>query len=299
MRLIMNRSSDTLVSIATYNEIENLPKLVDSIFHHAGEVDILVVDDNSPDGTGMWCDEKAAEDPRVRCLHRPGKMGLGTATLAGMQYAVQHGYRYLVNLDADFSHHPRYLPQMMRHMEPADQQPYDVVVASRYVPGGGVQGWPLYRRWMSHAVNAYARWMLGIRVRDCSGSYRCYRTSKLAELDLQAFRSRGYSIYEELLWALTRIDARIDEIPIVFVDRQYGRTKINSAEACRALGVIARLAIGAGPRLRFAARADADSASPKTGSSRRQPAGGEYSSQTNGAEGAKQLAATSRDRRRR
>ena len=239
----MSRNRDTLVSIATYNEMENLPKLVGDVFRYAGDVDILIVDDNSPDGTGQWCDAKAAEDPRVRCLHRPAKLGLGTATLAGMQYALQHGYRYLVNLDADFSHHPRYLPQILQRMEPDNQPPCDVVVASRYVAGGGVEGWPLYRRWMSRAVNAYARWMLGIRVRDCSGSYRCYRTAKLKELDFQTFRSRGYSIYEELLWALARQGAHIAETPIVFVDRKYGQTKINAREACRALGVIAMLAI--------------------------------------------------------
>jgi dolichol-phosphate mannosyltransferase len=239
----MSRRRDTLVSIATYNEMENLPQLVADIFTYAGDVDILIVDDNSPDGTGTWCETKAAEDPRVRCLHRPAKLGLGTATLAGMQYAVQHGYRYLVNLDADFSHHPRYLPQMLQRMAPDDEPPRDVVVASRYVSGGGIEGWPLHRRWMSRTVNAYSRWLLGIRVRDCSGSYRCYRTAKLKELDLQAFRSRGYSIYEELLWALAQHGARIDEIPIVFVDRKYGQTKINAVEALRALGVIAWLAI--------------------------------------------------------
>ena len=157
----MSRNRDTLVSIATYNEMENLPKLVGDVFRYAGDVDILIVDDNSPDGTGQWCDAKAAEDPRVHCLHRPAKLGLGTATLAGMQYALQHGYRYLVNLDADFSHHPRYLPQILQRMEPDNQPPCDVVVASRYVAGGGVEGWPLYRRWMSRAVNAYEGGCLG------------------------------------------------------------------------------------------------------------------------------------------
>jgi len=238
----MSRKSDVLVSIATYNEIENLPRLVAEIFRHTSDVDILVVDDNSPDGTGRWCDKAAARDQRVHCLHRPAKLGLGTATLASMQYALDRGYRYLVNLDADFSHDPRYLPKMIRRMDPNDLRPYDVIVGSRYVPGGGVRGWPLYRRWMSRAVNTYSRWLLRLQVRDCSGSFRCYRMTKLKELDFDAFRSRGYSIYEELLWHLRRQGARIGEIPIVFVDRRYGHTKINLAEACRALAVIFGLA---------------------------------------------------------
>lgn len=242
-RMTTTRTSDVLVSVATYNEIENLPRLVAEIFRQLGEVDILVVDDNSPDGTGQWCDQAAATGPRIRCLHRPGKLGLGTATLDGMRFALDAGYRYLINLDADFSHDPRHLPEILRGMDPDDEPPRDVVVGSRYVPGGGVRGWPFYRRWMSRAVNAYSRWLLGLGVRDCSGSFRCYRVAKLRELELDTFRSRGYSIYEELLWHLRRHGARIAEIPIVFVDRRYGQTKINSAEACRAVVVILRLAI--------------------------------------------------------
>ena len=108
--------SKTLVTVATYNEMENLPPLVDEIFRHVPEVDILVIDDNSPDGTGQWCDRRAADDPRVHCLHRAGKLGLGTATIAGMRYGIEHGYRYVLNMDADFSHHPRYLPELIcRH----------------------------------------------------------------------------------------------------------------------------------------------------------------------------------------
>jgi dolichol-phosphate mannosyltransferase len=239
----MSRNRDVLVAMATFNEIENLPRLVSEVFRHAGDVDILVVDDNSPDGTGRWCTQRAAEDPRLHCLNRPAKLGLGTAALATIQFALDQDYRYLVNLDADFSHDPRYLPEMIRRMQPPGKPPNDVVVGSRYVAGGGVTGWPIHRRWMSRAVNAYSRWLLGLRVRDCSGSYRCYRTSKLRELNLGAFRSRGYSIYEEVLWHLRRCGARIDEIPIVFVDRQHGQTKINAAEAWRAVAVILGLAV--------------------------------------------------------
>jgi dolichol-phosphate mannosyltransferase len=128
-------------------------------------------------------------------------------------------------------------------MEPKGEPPNDVVVGSRYVSGGGVTGWPFYRRWMSRGVNAYSRWLLGLPLRDCSGSYRCYRTAKLKELEIGELRSRGYSIYEELLWQLHRRGARIDEIPIVFVDRRYGQTKINSSEACRAVGILLGIAV--------------------------------------------------------
>ena len=239
----MNRTSDVLVSIATYNEIDNLPRLVLDIFRHVGKVDILVVDDNSPDGTGRWCDEAAAAEPRLRCLHRPSKLGLGTAAVAGIRYAARHGYRYLVNLDADLSHDPRYLPEMIGRLDPPGGEPKDVVVGSRYVAGGGVTGWPVHRRWMSRAVNAYARGLLRLPVRDCSGSYRCYRVSKLEELDFDQFCSHGYSIYEELLWRLRHVGARFDEMPIVFVDRRFGQTKINMGEACRAVVLILGLAL--------------------------------------------------------
>ncbi len=154
----------TLVMTATYNEIDNLPRLVDEVFRAVPGVDFLVIDDNSPDGTGRWCDEQAAGNKQIHCLHRSGKLGLGTAIIAGMKYAIEHGYEYVLNMDADFSHHPRYLPAMIAGMEgrlpprplgegqgegagnnpPGDtpESPVDVMIGSRYVPGGGTEGWP-------------------------------------------------------------------------------------------------------------------------------------------------------------
>jgi dolichol-phosphate mannosyltransferase len=229
----------TLITLATYNERENLPRLVAEILSVAPDVDILVIDDNSPDGTGSWCDEAAANEPRLHCLHRPGKQGLGTATIAGMRYALEHGYRYVLNMDADFSHQPRYIPALLSGMHPrAGQTEVDVMIGSRYVPGGGVEGWPLRRRMMSRTVNFYARSMLRLASRDCSGSFRCYRTSVLARLDFDAIISRGYSFQEEVLWHLARAGARFGESPIVFVDRRYGRSKINGHEAWMALRII-------------------------------------------------------------
>jgi dolichol-phosphate mannosyltransferase len=232
-----------LVTVATYNEIENLPRLVDEVFRLLPEADLLVIDDDSPDGTGRWCDERAAGEPRLRCLHRPGKLGLGTATVAGMRYAVEHGYRYMLNLDADLSHPPRYLPDLLSGMDPPGGPPADVMIGSRYVPGGGIEGWPLHRRWMSRAVNFYARWMLGLPARDCSGAMRCYRVETLARLDFDAIRSRGYSFQEEILWRLKRLGARLGETPIIFVDRRRGASKINAAEALSALWIIFTLGL--------------------------------------------------------
>ncbi len=216
---------------------------MEEVFQNAPDVDLLVIDDNSPDGTGQWCDRQAVVDPRVRCLHRAGKQGLGTAIVAGMKYAIDHGYQYVLNMDADFSHHPRYLPAMIAAMDPLGQPPVDVAIGSRYVPGGGIEGWPLKRHLMSRGVNLYARWLLWLQPKDCSGGYRCYRTAALAKLDFARIRSRGYSFQEEILWMLRRVGARSAETPIVFADRVKGSSKINSKEAVNALRIILRLGL--------------------------------------------------------
>lgn len=238
----MAKTSDTLVTVATYNEIENLPLLVAAIFEQTPNVDILVIDDNSPDGTGQWCDEQGAKDPRIHCVHRAGKLGLGTATIAAMQYAIEHDYKYMLNMDADFSHHPRYLPALLAGMEATDP-PIDVMIGSRYVPGGGTEGWPLKRRLMSKGVNLYARTMLGLSSKDCSGAFRCFRVSLLKKLDFDKIRSRGYSFQEEILWHLKRLGAKFGEAPIIFADRERGASKINSKEAYTALWIIFRLGL--------------------------------------------------------
>jgi dolichol-phosphate mannosyltransferase len=234
----------TLITLATYNELENLPDLVSEILRIAPAVDILVIDDNSPDGTGRWCDDIHEREPRLNCLHRAGKLGLGTATIAGMQYAIERGYDQVLNMDADFSHHPRHLPAILAGMEVnAGDRPTDVMIGSRYVPGGRIEGWPWHRHFMSRAVNGYARTLLGLQSRDCSGSYRCYRTAVLRRLDFSAIRSRGHSFQEEILFLLQRTGATIRETPITFADRTRGSSKIDSREAVAALRVI--LALGA------------------------------------------------------
>lgn len=237
-------SNTTLVTLATFNEIENLPRLIDAIFAETPAVDVLVIDDNSPDGTGNWCEQKAATESRLRCLHRSGKLGLGTATVAGMKYAIEHGYQYVLNMDADFSHHPRYLSALMGGMQHADgSAAIDCMIGSRYIAGGRIEGWPLKRHLMSRGVNAYARWLLWLNARDCSGAFRCYRTAVLAKVDFDAIRSRGYSFQEEILWLLKRQGATFGETPITFADRQRGVSKINSQEAAAALRIILSLGI--------------------------------------------------------
>lgn len=241
----MSVRNHPLVAVATYNEIENLPRLVDEIFHYLPEAELLVIDDNSPDGTGQWAAERSAKEPRLHCIHRSGKLGLGTATIAGMKYAIAEGYPYVVTMDADFSHHPKYLPALVEGMESAGPEcsPVDVMIGSRYVPGGAIEGWPLRRHLMSRAVNFYARLLLRLPTRDCSGAFRCYRVETLQRIDLDRIHSRGYSFQEEILWHLRQAGARFAETPIVFVDRGAGSSKINFQEALGALWIIFRLGL--------------------------------------------------------
>lgn len=230
-----------LVTLCTYNERDNLAPLIAEIWRFAPSAEILVVDDGSPDGTGKVADELADADPRVHVLHRPGKLGLGTATVAAFQYGVEHGYDLLINLDADFSHHPRYIPSLLTAMDQAD-----VAIGSRYVAGGGVVGWGLRRHFMSRAINWYARTLLRLKTRDNSGAYRCYRVAKLREMDLDRFLARGYAIQEETLYRCRRCGCRFQETPIIFEERRYGNSKINLGESIAACWVILRLALCGG-----------------------------------------------------
>lgn len=240
--MMTSNAARTLVSVATYNEIENLPTLVDEIFKYLPDADLLVVDDNSPDGTGKWCDERGAADPRVKCLHRAGKLGLGTATIAALQYGIDHGYKYVLNMDADFSHPPRNLPDLVDRME-TSHPTVDVCIGSRYCPGGGIENWPPKRRFMSWGVNTYARLLLGLGPRDVSGAYRCYRVELLKKLNFAEFVSKGYSFQEEVLWRVKRAGGRFAETPITFVDRVHGQSKINMTEAKKAVLILGRLGI--------------------------------------------------------
>lgn len=227
-----------LVSLCTYNECENLETLVAAIHQHAPDAHVVVVDDGSPDGTGQLADQLAQADERIHVLHRPQKMGLGTALLAAIEYASDQQYDLLLNLDADFSHHPKYIPSLIEAMEVAD-----VAIGSRYTAGGSIADWGLKRRLMSYAINTYARTLLRLPLRDTSGSFRCYRVSKLKELDFELFQARGYAVLQELLYRCRRIGCRFAEVPIVFEDRRFGESKINYREVAAALWVILRLSL--------------------------------------------------------
>jgi len=229
-----------LVSLATYNERDNLAPLVHDILTEVPTAHVLVVDDNSPDGTGQLADELKAADPRVHVLHRSGKLGLGSAILAGMRYAMDHDYEYFVSMDADYSHHPRYLPAMLAGMNKAD-----VMIGSRYIPGGGTESWPLSRKLMSVGVNLLVRMLMRLPAKDCSGGFRCYRVAKLRQARLDRLRSRGYSFQQEVLYRCRRVGCRLGETPIVFANRRAGATKVNSHEVVRSLGTVLLLGTSA------------------------------------------------------
>jgi dolichol-phosphate mannosyltransferase len=233
----------TLVALATYNEIENLPGLLDEVLRVLPDADIIVVDDNSPDGTGKWCDGRAATEPRLRCLHRPAKMGLGSATLAAARIAIDGGYNIFVTLDADWSHDPKHLPQLLDTLQSAD-----VAIGSRYVSGGAIEGWPWHRRVVSRSMNRVSRALLGLPIRDSSGAFRAYRVAKLKEIDMAGIQSAGYAYLEEILWHLHRASATVAEVPITFHQRRAGRSKISAREAAAKLRMLLRLRLQGSPR---------------------------------------------------
>jgi dolichol-phosphate mannosyltransferase len=227
-----------LVSLATYNERANLENLIREIHQYVPHAHILVVDDNSPDGTGKLADELAAGDPRIHVLHRPGKLGLGTATLAAMNYAIEHGYDYLQNMDADGQHPPRYLPGIL-----AGMSKYDVMIGSRYTAGGGTENWPFVRRFISQAVNLLVRFLFRMPVKDASGAYRCYRVSKLKDAHLERTKSRGYSFQQEVLFRCHKAGCKLGEYPILFENRRGGASKVNRKEAVRSISMILYLGL--------------------------------------------------------
>lgn len=229
-----------LIGISTYNEIENLPTLVEQIDQHLPEAHILIVDDGSPDGTGDWSAQQARVRDDFFCIQRGGKLGLGTATITTLQYAIDHQYDLVINMDADLSHPPARLPGLVFAMEQSAHA-IDVAVGSRYTTGGSIVGWPFRRRVMSRCVNTFARIALGLPLSDCSGSYRCYRVSTLKKIELSKLRSRGYSFFEEILWCLRHAGARFVEVPITFHDREKGQSKINLREAVLAVRIIGTL----------------------------------------------------------
>jgi dolichol-phosphate mannosyltransferase len=211
-----------VICLPTYDERENLAPIVEAIHATVPAVDVLVIDDDSPDGTGRLADELAARDPRVKVLHRAEKQGLGRAYLAGFAWALERGYGLVLEMDADFSHDPRHLPALL-----AAAQDADLVLGSRYVPGGGTVNWGLGRRLISRGGSVYARAILGVRVRDLTGGFKCFRREVLEAVDLPSVECSGYAFQIELTYRALRRGFRVVEVPIVFVDRRVGRSKMS------------------------------------------------------------------------
>ncbi|MDG4766198.1 polyprenol monophosphomannose synthase [Solwaraspora sp. WMMD406] len=219
-----------LVVIPTYNEAANVRVIVDRVRAAVPAVDVLVADDNSPDGTGAVADELAAADGQVHVLHRPGKQGLGAAYVAGFGWAREHGYDAVVEMDADGSHAPEQLPSLLDAARSAD-----VVIGSRWVPGGEVLNWPRHRWVLSQGANLYTRLALGMPVRDATGGYRVYRLPVLDKIDYTSVASQGYAFQVELTWRAYREGFRVVEVPITFAEREQGASKMSASIVREAL----------------------------------------------------------------
>jgi dolichol-phosphate mannosyltransferase len=228
----------TLVIIPTYNEAENIRQLIRGVLAQPVGASVLVVDDGSPDGTASLVERMATKAPaRIAVLKRPGKLGLGTAYLAGFRHAIAGEYDLAITMDADLSHHPKHLVELV-HMAVLS----DLVIGSRYVAGGRIEGdWGIHRHILSWLANTMARKLLGLSARDTTSGYRCYRVDLLKRLDLDGIRSHGYSCLMELLVKAQEAGARVREVPIVFADRRAGKSKISHREIGKALATLWRL----------------------------------------------------------
>jgi len=219
-----------LVIVPTYNERENLPLITARVRAAVPEAHVLVADDNSPDGTGVLADDLAATDDQVHVMHRRGKEGLGAAYLAGFDWALDNGYDVVVEMDADGSHQPEQLPRLLVALRDAD-----LVLGSRWVPGGSVVNWPKSRELLSRGGSLYTRMMLGVPMRDATGGYRAFRADTLRKLDLTGVESAGYCFQVELGWRAVKAGMRVREVPIEFVERELGSSKMSQRIVVEAL----------------------------------------------------------------
>ncbi len=213
-----------LVVLPTYNEVRNLGKIVPEILDRDPRIDLLVVDDGSPDGTGELADRLAEDDERISVIHREGKMGLGSAYLRGFEWGLERGYRWLLEMDADFSHDPDYLPELLEAVGDAD-----VVAGSRYLKGVNVVNWPMTRLLLSYFANKYARWVTGLPVTDATSGFKCFRREVLEDIDFSRVTSTGYAFQIEMSFRAWHLGYRVEEVPIVFVDRDVGESKMSGA----------------------------------------------------------------------
>ena len=228
-----------LIGVCTLNEAENISAVVTGLRAAIPAAQVLVVDDDSSDRTGAIVWDLAEQDDAIRLLVRKDERGLGTAILRAMQQAIDEGFEFFLNLDADLSHDPAQLPDLLARAQ--QSPPVDVVVGSRYIAGGAIEGWPLRRRMMSRMVNRFATTCLRLPISDCSGSMRCYRVAALREMGLDSIKSQGYSVLEEVLVRLHRQGCTMAEVPIKFTDRTRGESKLTFAEAVRSASRIVAL----------------------------------------------------------
>jgi dolichol-phosphate mannosyltransferase len=234
--------ADAWVVLPTYDEIENLPDIAPAILASLPGCTLLVVDDNSPDGTGDLADRMAAENPRIRVLHRPGKQGLGKAYVAGYKHALSAGAGRVVQMDADWSHDPKYLPSMFDRLgAPGTPGTADLVIGSRYVKGGGVRNWGILRKVISRGGSLFARTVLRLRQNDLTGGFKAWRSETIDAVPLDRLHSGGYVFQIETTFLAARRGARIVEIPIVFVDRRLGASKMSRRIIVEALIVVLQL----------------------------------------------------------
>ncbi len=226
-----------LVIVPTFNERENIIRLIDAVLGEDPRLEVLVVDDGSPDGTGQIVDERVAHDPRVHVIHRERKLGLGTAYVAGFKWALECDYEYVFEMDADFSHDPAHIPQFLDTARDAD-----VVLGSRYRDGRvTVVNWPIGRLLLSYFANVYARIVTGLQVFDATGGYKCWRRKVLESIDLSDVKSNGYAFQIEMSFRAWKKGFRIAEIPIVFVDRTEGQSKMSKKIVREAIWMVWRL----------------------------------------------------------
>lgn len=225
-----------LVCIPTFNEIENLPLIIPEILGRDERFSVLVIDDNSPDGTGKWAEEESQKNPRVHVLHRREKQGLGQAYLAGFRWALEQEYDLIFEMDADFSHDPDYLSDFLATAEEAD-----LVIGSRYIKGVNVVNWPIGRLLLSYYANVYTRIVTGLPLRDATGGFKCYHRRVLQSIDLDAVRSNGYSFQIEMSFRAWRKGFKLREIPIVFADRERGTSKMSKKIVREAVWMVWRL----------------------------------------------------------